>query len=398
MIGHAACRKTFLLVLTLVLVANRATACPFCEQLGQTLSETIADADFAAIGQLSDARQHPNASAGQPTATTRLRLDHTLKAHPVATGKDELLLSRYVARAAREPFEAVVLAEVIDDQVEPHRVMPAEERVYVDYVTAAVKKSVKPDAERLTFFFEQLGSPDSRIATDAYKEFSKTPYLAVKSAAASYDPQQLRKWMENPETPTFRLGLYGLLLGIHGRPEDAPFLRKLIFDPKHRPRVGLDGIMAGYSLLLPKEGVDDLLALLANPKETFNAHYSALEAIRFLIGESTDQERRRLLDGVSRALVSADIADLVIDELRKNQQWQFLDDVLARFDDPDYQRPVIRQAILRFALQAPGEKAASFVKTQRDADPRLVADVEEGLRFEKVLLEQFGPKVKQGGT
>jgi hypothetical protein len=40
----------------------------------------------------------------------------------------------------------------------------------------------------------------------------------------------------------------------------------------------------------------------------------------------------------------------------------------------------MRRAILRYALQCPGKRAADFVARQRKTNPKFVAEVEESLK------------------
>ena len=59
--------------------------------------------------------------------------------------------------------------------------------------------------------------------------------------------------------------------------------------------------------------------------------------------------------------------------------------MLGLWDLKTHEAPIIRRAILRFALQCPAEKcpkAAEFVAAQRKRDAEWVKDVEELLQLE----------------
>jgi hypothetical protein len=60
------------------------------------------------------------------------------------------------------------------------------------------------------------------------------------------------------------------------------------------------------------------------------------------------------------------------------------DKVLALSASKANEVPIVRRAILRFALQCKDNKAAAaFVKEQREKDPEKVAEAEELLELEK---------------
>jgi hypothetical protein len=85
---------------------------------------------------------------------------------------------------------------------------------------------------------------------------------------------------------------------------------------------------------------------------------------------------------VADVLAHPDMADFGIEDLRKWRRWEYADRVLGLFGKESHDAPVMRRAILRFALRCPGERAAALVRQQRRLDPTLVTDVEEILRLE----------------
>ncbi|MGL5097432.1 MAG: hypothetical protein ACRDD1_17730, partial [Planctomycetia bacterium] len=185
--------------------------------------------------------------------------------------------------------------------------------------------------------------------------------------------------------PTFRIGLYGFLVGACGRKSDAPALRAIIESPVDRPLTGLDGLMGGYCLLEPTIGPTYVLDVLTDPKQPFNTRYAALRTVRFLLTDLPSVDRKQLFDRMAAGLQINDMSDLVMDELRKNKQWGSLDAILALYDKQGFELQVVRRAILRFALQCPEPKAKAFMEKAKAANPQLVADVEEILKFEDSL-------------
>ena len=59
-------------------------------------------------------------------------------------------------------------------------------------------------------------------------------------------------------------------------------------------------------------------------------------------------------------------------------------EVLTLYAKPTHAAPVFRKGIVRYALTCPDPIAKRFVEAARKTEPKLVADVEEGL----MLIEE----------
>jgi hypothetical protein len=93
----------------------------------------------------------------------------------------------------------------------------------------------------LRFFFDFLDNPDLEISNDAYKEFGNADYKDFKAMAKELPSDRVIKWLKNPETPSFRMGLYASMLGHCGRSEHTAVLLSLLDDPDQRATSGVDG-------------------------------------------------------------------------------------------------------------------------------------------------------------
>ena len=84
-------------------------------------------------------------------------------------------------------------------------------------------------------------------------------------------------------------------------------------------------------------------------------------------------------------LPCGDLADQAVEDLRRWGYWDLTGTVLAQFGKESHAAPIVRRAIVRYALTCPADDARRFVAAVRQSDPRLVGDVEEMLRrFERV--------------
>src|SRR5205823_9536171 len=101
-------------------------------------------------------------------------------------------------------------------------------------------------------------------------------------------PETLAKWLKDPNTPAYRYGLYASMLGHCGKAEHAKLLHDMLEDPDKKVITGADGILAGYIMLQPKEGLAYLRSVLKDEKKEFTQRYAALRAARFFHDSRTD--------------------------------------------------------------------------------------------------------------
>lgn len=366
-----------------------AWSCPFCANMGKTLAENVAEAGIVVYGTLSNAKYIENAAPGQPSGTTDLKIETLIKSHPAVAGKKTIQLAQYIPAAADGTVDYIVFAEIIDGRIEPYNGMPVDDKDLVKYLARSVELADAKVPERLAFAFQYLDHKDVNISGDAYKEFANAPYADVVAAAKDYDPEKLIAWLKDKNTPSYRIGLYGCLLGTCGRSQDADTLYALINDPQTRPLTGVDGLMGGYCVLAPQKGTDFVLSVLTDGDHDFNFRYAALRTVRFILTEMPSINRETVLKRMEKAILIPDISDLIIDEFRKYKEWAPLQTVLGLYDNPEFDLQVIRRAIIRYALKCPAKDARDFIAKLRQSEPQLVRDVEEVLKFEEAQQIQI---------
>jgi hypothetical protein len=373
-----------LLALAGLIVPAPAGACPFCmEEKGKTLVGDFNEASLVLLGTFSNFR--PGAGDDALGGKTDFRIADVLKPHPAlktAARGNTLVLDRGVP-ATKSQF--VIFCDVYKDKIDPYRgveVPPGSD--LVSYLKKALTLKDRPLAERLRLCFDYLNSPDLDVALDAYREFAKADYKEYRELSKSLPADRIAQWLQDPKTPPYRYGLYASLLGHCGDPQKhGKLLRSLIDDPEKRRGSGIDGMLAAYVMLQPKEGWAYLQNLLKDGQQDFLLRYAGLRTARFLWAERPDLvPRTDLVAGVSTVLDHPDMADFAIEDLRKWQRWEAADRVLDLFTKESHNVPVIRRAVLRYALQCPGKRAAAFVAEQRRRDPEWVNDAEELLRAE----------------
>jgi hypothetical protein len=75
---------------------------------------------------------------------------------------------------------------------------------------------------------------------------------------------------------------------------------------------------------------------------------------------------------------------MAMEDLRKWKAWHLTERIVALYGRPGFDVPIIKRAILRFALSCPegNEKAKEFIEKRKKEDPQYVEEVAELLRLE----------------
>jgi hypothetical protein len=348
---------------------------------GQTLIGDVNQASMVLYGVFTNAKL--DASGDFSQGTTDLQIEAIVKKHELLGDKKVITLPRYVPPSDKNT-KFLVFCDVFKGKIDPYRGVPVQaDSDMVKYLKGALAVKDKDISTRLGFYFDYLDNRELEISNDAYKEFGNADYKDYRDLAKKLPPDKIAKWLEDPNTPAYRYGLYASMLGHCGTDKHAQLLRKMLDDPQKRNGSGVDGILAGYAMLNPKEGWAYIQGLLKDSSKEFMLRYAALRAARFFWDSRPDViEKKGLVDGVCDLLDQNDIADLAIEDLRKWGRWEVCERVLNLQEKKSHDIPIIRRAILRYALSCPDPKAAAFVQACRKHDPEMVKDTEELLKLE----------------
>ena len=384
------------LLAALVVAPPAARACPFCSAPSLTLSEQLAQSDAAVLVQWASGEKPQSKDDSDPAevakrAVTRTLGSTTYEIVDVVRGADDGLkkgskvtLPRY---RAGKPGDLFLLLGTAGTEIEWSSPMEVTETSF-NYMTQAPSPEASP-IERLSYFVKFLEFPDSLIANDAYAEFSNAPYKDIVPVADKIPAKKVRQWLLDPETPPTRMGLYGLMLGLSGTQEDAKLMEQKIFEPSEEFRLGIDGVMGGYLLLTKEEGLDKIdQEKLLNEKIPFSETYAAMQALRFMWTYGDRISKPRLRQSMRLLLARPELADLVIADLARWEDWSIIDQLMDIYDSKEYSIPSIKRAIVRYMLvaakskPAAGEddshivKAEQYLKQLREQDPKTVKQAE----------------------
>lgn len=384
-----------LAVAVLAFFAEPVRTCEFCSgEKGATLTVQFEDAAMVIYGHF----ENPRAAAtdiGQ--GESDFVFEEVLKPNDAIKGMKKITLPRYVANSKTK---FVIFCDVFKGKIDAYKgteVSDAGEmRRYID---AILKNKGKSQAERLRVAFDFLNSPETEVAMDAYREYARAAYSDYKEMAKTLPADKIADWLQDPKTPQFRYGLYASLLGHCGTKKHAEMLFTMINDPEKRKNSGLHGLMAAYTMLEPKKGWKYLTELVEDKEQPFMVRYSGLLTMRFLwenrldvLGKDESAARKEVVKGVAGVLNVSDMADFAIEDLRKWHRWEYCDQVLDMYGKKEFNTPILRKAILRYALQCPSGRASDFVKTQRARDAEWVTETLELLNLESTPAPQPAKK------
>jgi hypothetical protein len=372
-----------------------SSACPFCGQQGRTLTDEVKQAALVLYGKMTTVNDDGTATKMEIEAIVK-KPENQDDARVLGDGKS-IWIPRSIKLDQKED-RFLVFCDVFKGKLDAYRGIQVKANSSIaKYLKGALAvenaKSAKEDKDgkigkRLRFFFKYLDDPDIEVSNDAYKEFANADYRDYQGMARDLPADKIAGWIDpngKQNTMAFRYGLYGSLLGHCGKAKHAALLRRLLEDKDRPVGGGVDGLLAGYIMLEPKEGWKYLQNILHDTKREFLFRYAALKTARFLWQYRSDLvSHKELVKGLVPLLEQADAADLVIEDLRRWEQWDQADRVLSVRGTKAYETPVVRRAVLRFALSCKGSKEAeAHVAAERRKDPMNVADVEELLKLDQ---------------
>jgi hypothetical protein len=297
-----------------------------------------------------------------------------------------LVLPRYLPiDNPKDPPHYLLFCDVDRGQLDPYRGVPLKGGVRtVEYVKKALSLDAKKIADNLAFYFRHLDDGDPEVSADAFLEFAKASDADILRSASNLSREKLRAWLEDPKTQRQRLSVYALLLGACGKAADADYLRKLLDSRVERYNAAADGILAGYIQLEPRKGWDLAHSILADGRKPLLVRLGVLRTLRFYHLAQPKESRPQVLKAMRTLLSQGELADLAVEDLRRWEIWDLTTEVLAVYGKKGYDAPLIKRAIIRYALCCkPTRETKDFLTRRRADEGDVVKEVEEFLKLEK---------------
>jgi hypothetical protein len=351
-----------------------------------TIRQRISDAPIIIYGTFQNPRQPGPAGVDSPHGTTELHILKVLKGPRKLKGRRVVTIAAFIeVPNPQRPPQVLCPADWENGAPDLYDPIVVTSARFLTYCKGLLALAGKPNARALLYFSRYLNDPDPVISEDAYSEFMQARYEDLLPVATGLAPERVAGWLKDPRTPTSRYHLYGKLLGLCGTDKHARLLRQMLAAQAKRSARDVYGLMVGYILLRPKEGLAYLRdQFLAKPEKDFCLRYDALRALRFFAKVRPDKlPRQELVNGLGRLLDHPDMADFAIEELRQWKDWSMTDKILAIGRKHARNKPIGR-AVLLYALccPRPGTRAEEYLRAERVRDRENVEDLEDLVKIE----------------
>jgi hypothetical protein len=352
------------------LTSQPLLACPFCSAVSQTLSEEMSGMDAVVVARLA-ATQAPQKIS--PTGRGGV-VKATFEIVEVLKGKSGF--------DSTKPIETVFFggADLGDTfvvmGVDPPNISWSTPLKISDRALAYLRKLGELPAkgpDRLAYFQQYLEDDDDVLARDAYDEFARAPYDEVKALKPKIDREQVIQWIKDPDIPANRRRLYLVMLSVSGSAADVTFLEEMLRSEDRKVKAGLDAMIGCYLILTGSKGmplVEELF--LKNKAAEYADTYAAIMALRFHGTETDVIPRERLLEGLRHILARPQLADLVIPDLARWQDWSQIDRLVQLFKDADDKSSWVRVPVINYLRACPNPVAKKHIEELQKIDPEAV--------------------------
>lgn len=354
-----------------------ANNCPFCTPVAPTFSEEMKSTDAVIVAELIKRGKREVASK---KIANELGFQST---RPSAVGKSDLKIIKVIKGEKffkpGDMIQAYVFGDAVKGDkffvtgVEPPAfswsTMKASPRV-IKYITE-IQALPAAGPKRLAYFLGYLEDKEEVLARDAYDEFALAPFTEVSQLKDLIDRKKLRTWIEDADIPASRKGLYYTLLSIAGNHEDAKFLEKLMRSKDDRQKAALDSMIACYITLTGGDGlktIDELF--LANRKASYSDAFAAIAALRFHGSEAKVLQKKQIVASLRHMLDREDLADLVIPDLARWEDWSVMDKLVKLFKDADPETSWVRMPVVNYLRACPLPKAKKYMEELEKLDPK----------------------------
>lgn len=374
---RAVLRRKYALVLSVALLAAVAAvatpailACPFCSAVSLTFSEEMGASDVVVIAKVVERPEQGDQSV---TATTDASMSGFEIVH-VLKGEEAL--------GEEKKFKAFYFGE---DPADTHFLLMGTAQPDLAWSTPIalnerteeymLKLPGLPEngADRLAFFQEYFEDEEDLLTRDAYDEFAKAPYTELKQLKDRIPHDQLLSWISDPNVTTTHRRLYLTMLGVCGTEDDVPFLEELVTSEDREARSALDALIACYLTLKGPDGMPLVEEkFLKNPDAEYTDTYSAIMAIRFHGQEGDAIPQERLVAALRHMLDRPELADLVIPDLARWEDWTVMDRLVELFKNADESSSWVRVPVINFLRACPDPQAEAYIAELAEIDPDAV--------------------------
>ena len=362
-------------------IALIAKACPFCSAVQLTLAQEMKGADAVVVAELVDLPTRPAGAdsafapgISEPLVKSKFRIVEVLK------GADLLKKTKQVETIYLG--DAPIGSQFLITAVDPKSLswatpipLTKRSREYVDQLL----KLPETGAQRLVFFQNYLEDDEEMLKRDAYDEFAQASYPDVKAFGPYVNYEQLIKWLNSPDISPSHRRLYFTLLGVCGTEKDLPLIEELFKSKDRKLKAGLDAMIGAYLAIKGPNGLDLIeIQFLKNNDAEFTDTYGAIQAIR-IAQETGIVPKDKAAEAFHFMLDRPKMADLVIPDLARWQDWTVLDRLVGLFVNADADSAWVRVPVLKYLQVCPLPAAKEQLAKLEKLDPTAAKQAESFL-------------------
>lgn len=351
--------------------ASLASACPFCSALAPTMSD-----DLEASTAVVIARHESIAEESEGFRLYRMRVTKVVKGDPkLANSVIEVPSLQELPHDGA--FWTIGYGETSIDWVARKRVSP----IAVPYLLG-LGRLPESGPRRLEYFLRYLQHDDELVATDAYDEFAEASLEDIAALSDQLDREWVTNQLRDASVPRHRRQLCWMLLSQCGTASDAGLfnesLRRRDVDPTFDP--GMDAAIACYITLAGEQGLARVeREFLANPGTEYLDSFAAISAIRIHGTELKVLRRERLAASLRIMLSRPALADLVISDLARWEDWSAIDRVVELFEGATEETRFVKPAAVLYLKTCPLPAASQALARLRALDPEAVKLAESSM-------------------
>ncbi len=372
--------KQLVIVSALLLSCASATAmhCPFCSAINLTFTQQMNNSDVVVIAKLTEIpKRSDDIDAELPKAS--FEITQVMKGDAVVAPKmtfKTLLVGKY------ELGQEFLVMGADPPAVVWTTPMKASDRV-IDYVKNLAQLPEKgPD--RLAYFQGYFEDDESILAFDAYDEFAGAPYEDLIALKNRMPREKLLEWIKDPETVINRRRLYFTMLGVCGQEEDIELLEGFLKSGDRKQQAGLDALIACYLNLKKEDGVDLIeKEFISNKDCDYVDTLAAVSALRFHGTEVDFIPRDRIVTAMRKMLDRPKMADMIIPDLARWEDWTVVERLVQMFKDADDETNWVRVPVVNYLRACPDPKAKKYIEELREIDPDAIRRAEFFAEFDE---------------
>jgi hypothetical protein len=358
--------------------AAKLSACPFCQPLKTTFAEDIKASDVAVLAELVQRPERPTDTKELPGADLIDSYRTKFRVAKIYRGKQHVKVDQVVEAIYTGDAEAgamCLLRGVNPPKLDWAPPMAVSQRVqgYIEKIVAMPPD----DPKRLDFFEDYLNDKDEMLRNDAFDEWARASYKDMQAVGDDIDHDRLIGWINDPMVLPMYRQLYFSMLSVCSNEKDIPMLERFLTSGDRTQLTGLNSMIFCYLTLNGEAGlqlIEDTFLRSGWMWDPEYVHtYAAIMAIRTMgQQEIATIPLPRLMASLRIMLDRPDLADLVIPDLARWEDWASMPRLVRLFKEADKESSWVRVPIVNFLRACPLPEAKTQLAELNKIDPDAV--------------------------